>query len=65
MARAISFDRPVGVVAAGGSDRDRVFACTGSPVDCVRVGLLSGLVAPVDLVVSGINHGLNVGDDVT
>ena len=42
-----------------------MFACTGSPVDCVRVGLLSGLVAPVDLVVSGINHGLNVGDDVT
>ena len=65
MARAISFDRPVGVVAAGGTDRDPVFACTGSPVDCVRVGLLSGLVAPVDLVVSGINHGLNVGDDVT
>jgi 5'-nucleotidase len=65
MARAISFDRPVGVVAAGGSERDPVFACTGSPVDCVRVGTLSGLVPPVDLVVSGINHGLNVGDDVT
>lgn len=65
MARAISFDRPVAVVAAGGDDRDPVFACTGSPVDCVRVGLLSGLVSPVDLVVSGINHGLNVGDDVT
>jgi 5'-nucleotidase len=65
MARAISVDRPVGVVPAGGSDRDPVFACTGSPVDCVRVGLLSGLVAPVDLVVSGINHGLNVGDDIT
>ena len=65
MARAISFDRPVGVVAAGGTDRDPLFACTGSPVDCVRVGLLSELVAPVDLVVSGINHGLNVGDDLT
>ena len=65
MARAISFDRPVAVVAAGGTDRDPLFACTGSPVDCVRVGLLSGLVAPVDLVVSGINHGLNVGDDIT
>jgi 5'-nucleotidase len=65
MARAISFDRPVGVVPAGGSPARPVFACTGSPVDCVRVGLLSGLVDPVDLVVSGINHGLNVGDDVT
>jgi 5'-nucleotidase len=65
MARAISFDRPVAVVPAGGSADAPVYACTGSPVDCVRVGLLSGLVGPVDLVVSGINHGLNVGDDTT
>jgi 5'-nucleotidase len=65
MARAISFDRPVGVVRAGGEDDHPVFACTGSPVDCVRIGVLSRLIAPVDLVVSGINHGLNVGDDVT
>ena len=65
MARAISFDRPVAVVPAGGTADAAVFACTGSPVDCVRVGLLSGLLEPVDLVVSGINHGLNVGDDTT
>jgi 5'-nucleotidase len=65
MARAISFSRPVSLTAAGGSDRDRVFALSGTPVDCVRVGLLSELLPPVDLVVSGINHGLNVGDDVT
>jgi 5'-nucleotidase len=65
MARAISFDRPVAVVPAGGTADAAVFACTGSPVDCVRVGLLSGLLDPVDLVVAGINHGLNVGDDTT
>jgi 5'-nucleotidase len=52
-------------VPAGGTDAAPVYACTGSPVDCVRVGLLSGLVEPVDLVASGINHGLNVGDDTT
>jgi 5'-nucleotidase len=65
MARAISFSRPVSLTPAGGSDRDPVFALSGTPVDCVRVGLLSELLAPVDLVISGINHGLNVGDDVT
>jgi 5'-nucleotidase len=65
MARAISFSRPVALTPAGGSERDPMFALTGTPVDCVRVGLLSELLAPVDLVISGINHGLNVGDDVT
>jgi 5'-nucleotidase len=65
MARAISFSRPVTVTPAGGSRRDAVFACTGTPVDCVRVGVLSELVPTPDLVISGINHGLNVGDDVT
>jgi 5'-nucleotidase len=65
MARAISFSRPVSLTAAGGSERDRMFALTGSPVDCVRVGLLSELLPPVQLVVSGINHGLNIGDDWT
>ena len=65
MARAISFDRPVTLSAAGGTERDRIFATTGTPVDCVRLGLLSDVVPAVDVVASGINHGLNVGDDVT
>ena len=42
------------------------FATDGTPVDCVRfaqLGLLEGFVP--DLVVSGINHGANLGDDVT
>lgn len=42
-----------------------IYSCTGLPVDCVRVGLLSDLVRNVDAVVSGINHGLNLGDDLT
>ena len=42
------------------------FAIDGTPVDAVRLarlGLIDGF-AP-DLVVSGINHGLNLGDDIT
>ena len=41
-----------------------MYECDGTPTDCVRAGLLGGLAAEADLVVSGINHGANVADDV-
>lgn len=40
------------------------FTCTGTPADCVRVGVLSGLVPKPDVVITGINHGANAGEDV-
>lgn len=41
------------------------FVASGSPSDCVALALL-GLVDPLpDLVVSGINQGANVGQDLT
>jgi 5'-nucleotidase len=46
---------------------DGVFALDGTPADCVYVALHAGTrVVPrkPDLVVSGINHGLNLGQDV-
>lgn len=46
---------------------DGVFAVDGTPADCVYVALHSeGRVLPrkPDLVVSGLNHGLNLGQDV-
>ena len=42
------------------------YATDGTPVDCVRLarlGLVEGFEA--DLVVAGINHGSNLGDDIT
>ncbi len=39
------------------------WAVSGTPVDCVRLGLLSLAEGEVDLVVSGINHGANLGSD--
>lgn len=36
----------------------------GAPADCVALALL-GFIEPVDLVVSGINRGPNLGQDVT
>ena len=45
--------------------RERVFAVDGTPTDCVNIAIDEVLTGPPDLVVSGINRGLNVGDDVT
>jgi 5'-nucleotidase len=45
--------------------RDGWFAVDGTPTDCVNMGIHSLLGSPPDLVVSGINHGSNMGDDVT
>lgn len=39
------------------------FALDGTPVDCVRVGLVHQAVEP-DWVIAGINHGGNLGADV-
>jgi 5'/3'-nucleotidase len=42
------------------------YAVDGTPTDCVNLAVLSLLKDnPPDLVCSGINFGLNVGDDVT
>jgi len=45
--------------------RDGWFAVDGTPTDCVNMGIHSLLDSPPDLVVSGINHGGNMGDDIT
>ncbi|MBI4913305.1 MAG: 5'/3'-nucleotidase SurE [Acidobacteria bacterium] len=44
-----------------GEDR---YACDGTPVDCVLLGCRSVLDRVPDWVLSGINHGLNLGEDV-
>ena len=43
---------------------DNVFIVDGTPVDCVYLGLQSLIAEPVDLVISGINNGANLADDV-
>ncbi len=41
------------------------FACSGTPTDCVYIGVNHVLPRTPDMVVSGINAGANLGDDVT
>ncbi|MGH9161132.1 MAG: 5'/3'-nucleotidase SurE [Vicinamibacteraceae bacterium] len=44
---------------------ERVYCVDGTPTDCVNIGLAQVLRARPHLVVSGINKGYNIGDDVT
>ncbi|MBI5239316.1 MAG: 5'/3'-nucleotidase SurE [Elusimicrobia bacterium] len=41
-----------------------VVTVTGSPADCARFGVLREMKGAVDLVVSGINRGYNLGEDI-
>ena len=45
--------------------RDNVYAVDGTPTDCVNIAIDEVLKRRPDIVVSGINRGLNIGDDVT
>lgn len=40
------------------------WACSGTPADCVKLAMFCLLEEPPDLVLSGINHGPNLGTDV-
>src|ERR687890_826170 len=65
-ARSITFRRPLWVTEVEFEDGTVGHACDGTPVDCVRLaslGLVEGFEP--DLIVSGINHGSNLGDDIT
>lgn len=42
----------------------RTFSVNGTPVDCVNLAVLKVMPKPPDVVVSGINKGVNLGDDV-
>src|SRR5204863_6671723 len=41
------------------------FAVDGTPTDCVNIAITHVLGGKPDLIVSGINKGWNLGDDVT
>ena len=47
------------------TDGTEALATTGAPSDAVTLALLGIVEDPIDLVVSGVNHGANLGHDVT
>lgn len=47
-----------------GGIKSKAYSVSGTPADCVRIAIDKLLPEPVDMVISGINRGLNVGMDV-
>jgi len=44
--------------------RDGIYYVNGTPTDCVHLAITGLLDHEPDIVISGINHGANLGDDV-
>src|ERR671927_550948 len=64
-ARSITTRRPLWVEEIEFGDGTTGFATDGTPVDCVRFAALGLVEFQPELIVSGINHGSNLGDDIT
>jgi 5'-nucleotidase len=64
-ARSITTRRPLEVEEVDFGDGSVGYAADGTPVDCVRLAALGLVGGSPELIVSGINHGSNLGDDIT
>jgi 5'-nucleotidase len=64
-ARSITTREPLWVDEVEFDDGTTGFATDGTPVDCVRFAALGLVEFEPELIVSGINHGSNLGDDIT
>jgi 5'-nucleotidase len=64
-ARSITTRQPLWVEEVEFGDGTTGFATDGTPVDCVRFAALGLIDLEPELIVSGINHGSNLGDDIT
>jgi len=58
---ALTMHRPLRVEKM----RDDVYAVNGTPTDCVALGIGKLLPGKPDLIISGVNKGANLGDDIT
>jgi 5'-nucleotidase len=64
-ARSITMHSPLWVEEVTLEDGTVAYSTDGTPVDCVRMAALGLLDRVPDLIVSGINLGENLGDDIT
>lgn len=60
VAHAVTLHKPLRITRLAA----RLFCVNGTPVDCVNLALLKVMPTPPALVASGINQGVNLGDDV-
>jgi 5'-nucleotidase len=64
-ARSITTRKPLWVEEVEFKDGTTGYATDGTPVDCVRFAALGLVESEPQLIVSGINQGSNLGDDIT
>ena len=64
-ARSITTRSPLWVEEIEFDDGSTGYSTDGTPVDCVRFAELGLIGERPELIVSGINHGSNLGDDIT
>lgn len=64
IAHSITIYQPLTVTPLSNGKRGAVYAVDGTPADCIKLAVGEILSARPDLVVSGINHGGNVGINV-
>jgi 5'-nucleotidase len=55
------FHRPCKVIELG----EDMWSCEGTPADCVVLALMGGIPETPELVIAGINRGVNLGTDIT
>ena len=59
MGHAITINDPLRIYEYHKFDDVKAYSCTGTPVDCVKMGIYGVLNRKPDLLLSGINHGAN------
>src|SRR5204863_5561375 len=60
MSHSLTLHHPIRPIRRG----ERRWQIDGTPTDCVMIGVEPLLPARPDFVLSGINHGQNMGEDV-
>ncbi len=61
---SLTLSRPLSIHRVAGGERDGFIFINGTPTDCVHIAMTGFLDEKPDLVVSGINQGENMGEDV-
>lgn len=61
---SLTLSRPLSIHRVAGGERDGFLFINGTPTDCVHIAMTGFLDEKPDLVVSGINQGENMGEDV-
>ncbi len=64
MGHAITVNHPLRLERTRLFEGDEAYTCSGTPVDCVKLAIYEILNRKPDLLVSGINHGLNSSTNV-